>query len=83
MTAIQKRAAGITANPAQGMRVERGPQPTRLTEAGRIALSLRVHRDGMDLGVAELVMTHEDAAQLVRELHRLLSASTRKQETGR
>lgn len=76
MTMTQRRSqkCGGSANPAQGVRVDRIPsKPVRLTEAGRIALPLWVLRDGRHLGDAELVLTHDEAVALRDELTGLLA----------
>ncbi|RPK76597.1 hypothetical protein EES45_22830 [Streptomyces sp. ADI97-07] len=64
----------MTANPRQGVRVQRSAG-LRRTAAGRIALPLSITRDGMRLGDAELVMTCDRAAELYAELGRVLAAA--------
>ncbi|RKN43232.1 hypothetical protein D7294_10975 [Streptomyces hoynatensis] len=68
------RNKGTTANPAQGVRIERLPsRPLQRTEAGRIALPLWVLNDGEHVGDGALVMTCDEAAELHREIGRLLA----------
>lgn len=75
MTTTQRRgAAGKTANPAKGVRIERLPdRPLRRTGAGRVALPLWVLNDGVHVGDGELVMTHDDATALYAELGAFLT----------
>lgn len=64
----------MTANPRQGVRVQRSPAPgLRQTGAGRIALPLSVSHDGRHVGDADLVMTCDAAADLYAELGRALA----------
>lgn len=64
----------MTANPAQGVRIERLPgKALRCTEAGRIALPLWVINDGVHLGDGELVLTYEEARGVQEELGVLLT----------
>lgn len=58
----------MTANPAQGVRIERLTRPVRRTEAGRIALPLWVLENGRHIGDGELVMTQDEATALFLEL---------------
>jgi hypothetical protein len=63
-----------TANPAQGVRVERIPgKSIRLTEAGRIAVPLWVVKDGNHVGDADLVLTVDEAATMHAQLAKLLT----------
>ncbi|MFI7009955.1 hypothetical protein [Streptomyces sp. NPDC050145] len=75
MTATQRRqSAGKTANPNQGVRIERLPgRALRRTGAGRVALPLWVVNDGLHVGDGELVMTFDEATHLYAELGRLLA----------
>lgn len=53
-TQRQWTAAGETANPQQGVRIERLPdRPIRRTGVGRVALSLWVLNDGVHVGDGE------------------------------
>ncbi|MEV4436400.1 hypothetical protein [Streptomyces sp. NPDC049585] len=62
-----------TANPAQGLRIERVPgRRLKLTEAGRFAMELRVLIDGSHVGDGVLVMPHDEATAFGAELHDLL-----------
>lgn len=73
MTTTQRRAVRRTANPTQGVRIERLPgKDAHLTEAGRIAIPLWVLKDGKHLGDSDLVLTHDEAALLHAQLDRLL-----------
>lgn len=62
----------MTANPRQGVRVQRSAA-LRRTEAGRIALPLSVTRDGKHLADSELVMTCDAAAELYAQLGQALA----------
>ncbi|AKY02196.1 MULTISPECIES: hypothetical protein [unclassified Streptomyces] len=75
MTATQRRqSAGKTANPKQGVRIERLPgRPLRQTGAGRVALPLWVLSDGIHVGDGDLVLTHDEATTLHAELGRFVT----------
>lgn len=62
----------MTANPTQGVRIERSGE-LRQTAAGRIALPLHVAHNGTRLGEGDLVMTYDDASSLYADLGRLLA----------
>jgi hypothetical protein len=62
----------MTANPAQGVRIEKSGA-LRRTEAGRIALPLSVDDNGERIGDGVLVMTYEDAVDLHSELGQVLT----------
>ncbi|MGA5489548.1 hypothetical protein ACPCK1_17550 [Streptomyces pseudogriseolus] len=64
----------MTANPAQGVRIDRSG-PLRRTAAGRIAIPLNVGKNGDPVGEGDLVLTHDAAALLHAELGRLLVES--------
>jgi hypothetical protein len=66
---------GLTANPAQGVRIERQGE-LRRTAAGRLALPLSISNDGSLIGVGDLVMTNDEAATLYAHLGRLLAAES-------
>ncbi|MFF1756114.1 hypothetical protein [Streptomyces sp. NPDC058266] len=74
MTTTQRQtAARKTANPQQGVRIERLPdRPLRRTGAGRVALPLWVLNDGVHVGDGDLVLTFDEATALHSELGRLL-----------
>ncbi|MEV8393181.1 MULTISPECIES: hypothetical protein [unclassified Streptomyces] len=72
MTQRRRRGATVTANPAQGVRIERS-SPLRQTEAGRIALPLLVGHNGTPLGEGNLILTYDGASELHAELGRLLA----------
>ncbi|GAB2806380.1 hypothetical protein GCM10027091_43230 [Streptomyces daliensis] len=64
----------MTANPAQGVRIERlSRRPLRRTQAGRIALPLWVLKDGKHVGDGDLVMTQDEATELLLELQAQLA----------
>ena len=63
----------MTANPAQGLRVERlSGRGLRRTEAGRIALPLWVLNNGEHVGDGALVLTQDEALALRAELDVIL-----------
>ncbi|MFF9690213.1 hypothetical protein [Streptomyces sp. NPDC014623] len=73
MTMTQRRrGVPVTANPRQGVRVQRSAA-LRRTEAGRIALPLSITQNGKRLADSELVMTCDAAAELYAELGRVLA----------
>lgn len=73
MTITQRRrGVPVTANPRQGVRVQRSAA-LRRTEAGRMALPLSVTRDGNHLADSVLVMTCDDAAELYTQLGQALA----------
>ncbi|MFF9592824.1 hypothetical protein ACF1FX_27055 [Streptomyces sp. NPDC014646] len=71
MTTIQRGSTGMTANPAQGVRINR-KGPLRRTAAGRIALPLAVGKDGIHLAEENLVLTVDAALVLYDELWHLM-----------
>jgi hypothetical protein len=75
MTQRARRGVTLTANPAQGVRIERNGS-LETTHAGRFAMPLSVTQDGADLGVGRLILTYECAAELHAELGRLLAAES-------
>lgn len=66
----------MTANRAIGWRIERAPKPMERTKAGRFALWLRLLRDGEHVEIAALVLSGDDAEQLLGDLSRMLSGQT-------
>ena len=56
----------MTANPAQGVRIDRSG-PLRRTAAGRIAIPLTVGKDGARVGEGDLVLTNDAAEMLQAE----------------
>ncbi|MFM9637586.1 hypothetical protein [Streptomyces turgidiscabies] len=74
MTQRARRGVTLTANPAQGVRIERDGS-LQTTNAGRFAMPLSVTQNGADLGVGRLILTYESAAELHAELGRLLAES--------
>ena len=74
MTQRARRGVTLTANPAQGVRIERNGS-LETTHAGRFALPLSITHDGALLGVGRLVLTYDSAANLHAELGRLLAES--------
>ncbi|SDL43354.1 hypothetical protein [Streptomyces indicus] len=85
MTTTQRQAAARkTANPQQGVRIERLPdRPLRRTGAGRVALPLWVLNDGVHIGDGDLVLTFDEATALHAELGRLLVEQSDDQTRGR
>lgn len=85
MTTTQRQtAARKTANPQQGVRIERLPdRPIRRTGAGRVALPLWVLNDGVHVGDGDLVLTFDEATNLHAELGRLLVEQSDEQTRGR
>ncbi|MFJ2249461.1 hypothetical protein ACIQGT_40435 [Streptomyces sp. NPDC093108] len=75
MTQRRTRGATVTANPSQGVRIERSTNELRQTAAGRIALPLLVAHNGARLGEGDLVMTYDDASSLYADLGRMLAHS--------
>ncbi|MFF9568516.1 hypothetical protein [Streptomyces sp. NPDC014685] len=75
MTQRRRRGAALTANPTQGVRIERSGE-LRQTAAGRVALPLAVAHNGARLGEGDLVMTYDDASSLYADLGRLLATAT-------
>ncbi|MFH9215492.1 hypothetical protein [Streptomyces globisporus] len=67
-----RRGSTLTANPSQGIRVQRAAA-LRRTAAGRYALPLTIENNGRPLGLGLLVLTYADAAQMRAELDRLLT----------
>jgi hypothetical protein len=74
MTQRARRGVTVTANPAQGVRIERSGS-LEATAAGRFALPLSVAHNGAELGVGRLTFTYDSAAELHAELGRLLAES--------
>ncbi|MGW7197563.1 hypothetical protein [Streptomyces chryseus] len=64
----------MTANPSQGVRIDRNGQ-LRRTAAGRIAIPLNVGKNGDPVGEGDLVLTNAAAEMLHAELGRLLAES--------
>ena len=64
----------MTANPAQGVRIDRSGL-LRRTAAGRIAIPLTVGKNGDPIGEGDLVLTIASAADLYAELGRMLAES--------
>jgi hypothetical protein len=71
---VRRGSVGVTANPAQGVRIDRSG-PLRRTAAGRVAIPLTVGKNGDRVGEGDLVLTFDDAALLHAELGRLLTES--------
>jgi hypothetical protein len=72
----------MTANPHQGVRIERiASRDVRRTQAGRIAVPLWVVKDGEHVGDGDLVLTHDEAAVLHAQLDRLLSMRCRAEQS--
>ncbi|MDT0423506.1 hypothetical protein [Streptomyces evansiae] len=62
----------MTANRVTGWRIERVPKPMERTKAGRFALPLRLVRDGEHIEFAALVLSGDEAEQLLGDLSRML-----------
>ncbi|MCX4705633.1 hypothetical protein [Streptomyces sp. NBC_01373] len=73
-TQRQRRVIGLTANPAQGVRIDRVGD-LRRTAAGRLALPLSVSNNGSPICDGDLVMTNDEATALHAHLGRLLAES--------
>lgn len=65
----------MTASRATGWRVERVSKPMERTNAGRFSLPLRLLRDGEHVDDAALVLSGDEAEQLLVDLSQMLSGS--------